>query len=46
MREGGEWPEFRGLDNDTVEIALDGFSLASVASSAEQCRQIRPHIIY
>ncbi|XP_077484512.1 acetylcholinesterase-1-like [Amblyomma americanum] len=46
LREGGEWPEFHGLDNDTVEITLNGFSLASVASRAEQCRQIRPHLIY
>lgn len=45
LREGAEWPEFRGLGNDTVEIALDGFSLAA-STRAEQCRQIRPHILY
>lgn len=45
LREGAEWPEFHGLGNDTVEIALDGFSLAA-STRAEQCRQIRPHILY
>ncbi|XP_075547900.1 acetylcholinesterase-1-like isoform X2 [Dermacentor variabilis] len=45
LREGAEWPEFHGLGNDTVEITLDGFSLAA-STRAEQCRQIRPHILY
>ncbi|XP_037515857.1 acetylcholinesterase-like [Rhipicephalus sanguineus] len=45
LREGGEWPEFRGLGNDTVAIALDGFSLAT-STRTELCHQIRPHILY
>ncbi|KAH6930461.1 hypothetical protein HPB50_013982 [Hyalomma asiaticum] len=45
LREGSEWPEFRGLGNDTVAIALDGFSLAA-STRTEQCHRIRPHILY
>ncbi|KAL1440516.1 hypothetical protein MTO96_009372 [Rhipicephalus appendiculatus] len=38
-------PSSWGLDNDTVAIALDGFSLVT-STRTELCHRIRPHVPY
>ncbi|XP_077534675.1 acetylcholinesterase-1-like [Haemaphysalis longicornis] len=45
LSDGAPWPQFSGLDNETVHITLGGYTL-SPESRGDHCSRIRPHIFY